>query len=135
MKHLKRFNEAVELDEYEFEKFMNDNLAFIIDDGFRFTIKTSRVYGPTKCYIDIIKGTDSFGHCLEFKWDEIKYDIIQFIELLNDNFILNKNWNKVISIYSKDNAAREYTIDEFLDDDTKFLEDITCISFVVVGKK
>ncbi len=44
MKHLKRFNEAVELDEYEFEKFMNDNLAFIIDDGFRVNIKTSRVH-------------------------------------------------------------------------------------------
>jgi hypothetical protein len=140
MRHLRKFNEAVELSEYELEKFMKDNLAFIVDDGFRFSINTSRVNGPTKCSVDIFKGYNEKGHYVGFKWDKIKYDIIQFFELLDNSFLLEKNYRKKsIHIYNdalgNTSYKNEYSMEEILNEDTEFIEDITCISFTVVAKK
>lgn len=131
MKHLRKFNEAVELDEYELVKFMKDNLAFIIDDGFRFSINNGTV--------DIFKGYNGSNY-KGFKWDKIKYDIIQFFELLDNSFILEKNYRKKsIHIYKESisyaSYKNEYSMEEILNEDTEFIEDITCISFTVVAKK
>jgi hypothetical protein len=144
MKHLRKFNEAVELDEYELESFTENNLAFIIDDGFIFNIRTSRVYGPTKCSVTIHNGHDKKGYHIPFKFEKIKYDIIQFIELLDTTFLIEKDRRLGTSINvfntntdSFDNKfyVKEYTIQEFLDEDTEFSEVVSSIEFVVIGKK
>jgi hypothetical protein len=122
---------------------IEDNLAFIIDDGFKFNIRTSRAMVLRNVQLlfimDMIKGLS-----FTFKFEKIKYDIIQFIELLDTFFLIEKDRRLGTSINvfntntdSFDNKfyVKEYTIQEFLDEDTEFSEVVSSIEFVVIGKK
>jgi hypothetical protein len=84
------------------------------------------------------------GLSFTFKFEKIKYDIIQFIELLDTTFLIEKDRRLGTSINvfntntdSFDNKfyVKEYTIQEFLDEDTEFSEVVSSIEFVVIGKK
>lgn len=80
MRHLKRFNESINNSLEEVKKFCNSNLAFLIDAGFKV-----EVFDYTNSPITIVlsKATDPREKNKLYKWNDVKYDFIPFIELLS----------------------------------------------------
>ena len=76
MKYLKKFliTEKVNID--NLQKFCDDSLAFIIDEGFNIYIN------EFTDYISILLKNDNNL----FKWDDYKNDIIPFIEYLYEKY-------------------------------------------------
>jgi hypothetical protein len=71
------------------------------------------------------------GLSFTFKFEKIKYDIIQFIELLDTIFLIEKDrrlgtsinvFNTNTDLFDNKFYVKEYTIQEFLDEDTEFSE-------------
>lgn len=93
MKYLKMFNESVSLLKDELRKLSEDYLAYIIDKGLEIIITDGtgigdNIYmntGVTPGYIAIAIRINRNRNKL-FTWDEIKYDILPFIEVLNNKY-------------------------------------------------
>ncbi len=133
MKHLKRFNESKELD---LKEFCDENLAFLLDKGFH--VSCNGIHGYGYYEVTIYKNMNNF------KWNDVKYDIIPFILLLNEKFVIVPNDNPynakdypegkelMICMYNADDVEetiRYYDMDEINDDSTKFVEELTAIEF------
>lgn len=76
MKYLKTFERSYYFNPDEVRKFCEDNLAYLLDTGF--VVKTNN--NLTNIHISIKKRGK------EFKWDDIKYDFIPFLELLHNKY-------------------------------------------------
>lgn len=120
MRHLKRFNEGVNYK--ALHEFCDENLAFLIDKGFHIDILQSRYNSGTDITITKNKG-DGF-----FEWEDVKYDFIPFILLLNETFDVDD-----INI-GVDNNPVYYTIEEIEDEDTEYLGEISFIEFKLSRK-
>lgn len=133
MKHLKRFNESNE--ELDLKEFCDENLAFLLDKGIEIDIEYT-IYG----YYEVIIHKNMHN----FKWNDVKYDIIPFIILLNEKFVIVPNDNPynakdypegkklMICMYNADDVEetiRYYDMDEINDESTKFVEELTAIEF------
>lgn len=102
------------------EKFCKDNLAYLIDYGFE--VKIDREWGTSDRIYDIKifkHGNDVLGF-KTFRWDDIKYDFMQFIILLTNNYELFD----YITFYdfTTENQKKDmvmYCIDEIIDDKVK----------------
>lgn len=82
MKYIKNFlNESNNI---ELIKFCNDNLAFLIDEGFRVLIDET----PGYTYISI----DRKDHNI-FNWIDYKDDLIQFIRYLYEKYHYDERIN------------------------------------------
>jgi hypothetical protein len=93
MKHLKKFNEALSESNFtnfkiELEKFCNDNLAYLIDIGFKVNLDWMQGNGSNKGYIRLRIGKDKSGKERQFFWNEVMTDFIPFFELLDEKYIL-----------------------------------------------
>lgn len=106
MKHLKRFNETIDWvnDKLELEKFCKDNLAYLIDDGFKVEVRKFLEHLKYKKYntgsIIITKKPDTYP-LTNFKWMDIKNDFIPFLEMLIMNYGLKQGKkNLTIRLYS-----------------------------------
>jgi hypothetical protein len=87
MKYIKLFNEQIETDiELELVKFCDENLAYLIDDGFDFFINNSSGSDSNASNIPI----QSFDIILQkknnteevFSWNIIKDNFIPFVQFL-----------------------------------------------------
>jgi hypothetical protein len=124
MKHLRKFNEN-KTD--VLREFISDNLAFILDKSFAFNL-----YKPS--YEDNVVEVGIYNTEDNFYWDDVKYDIIPLLIMLNNKSILFGYSNIVtITYFRKDYspASVGYTIDQIEDDNTKFPKVITEIEFKV----
>lgn len=88
MKYLKLYEyvHGVLIKASKLKKLCNDSLAYLIDDGFKVSFKRED---------NILVITIKHRKDKVFTWDEIKYDFISFIEILNKEFEIVKQ-----SIYS-----------------------------------
>jgi hypothetical protein len=127
---------------YEIETFIKNNLAYILDEGFTYKVNF-KYYGGKMNYIvkiNKIEQKDNNRRQLIFNWEELKDDLIPFLELLNDTYTLDsyspEDKSLVIDTGEVNIIAnkRWYTIEELIDDtvgDVKF----QFISFTITGEK
>lgn len=80
MKYLKKFLITEKVDVDELQNFCNDNLAFLIDEGFKVEINQFNAKG----YIAIL--LRKFDGNKIFNWSDYKEDIISFIEYLFEKY-------------------------------------------------
>jgi hypothetical protein len=125
MKYLRKFNEGV-IDTQEIEDLCNEYLAYLKDDNFEINIKSNNfIYGIS---ITIEKSDNSV-----FEWEDVKYDLLPFIEELLKNWKLNeqpsfvtqKNPHNTLTgirigfndIDKDRNFGKNVSLDTILDDD------------------
>lgn len=117
MKYLKIFeiyNRSYYFNPEHVKKFCEDNLAYLLDA--EFVINTN--FNLTNIHISIKKGSEGF------KWNDIKYDFIPFLELLNnkykiqfgDNFL---DFSNIIKFTDLDWKGYYFDIKELIEDDIK----------------
>ncbi len=87
MKHLKRFNEN-KIEQEDLKEFMNQYLAFLLDSGFEtfITIEKDDYDNGLWCCNIGKRGADYDEVSNYFKWDDVKYDMIPFFEILSKKF-------------------------------------------------
>jgi hypothetical protein len=87
MKYLKKFNEN-KVDKEDLKKFIDQYLAFLIDMGFEYNITIERDdYDNELWCFNIGKAGDDYDEVSNyFKWDDVKYDMIPFFEILSKKF-------------------------------------------------
>ncbi len=90
MKYIKKFNESLNND---FEEFVKDELVGLLDNDFHIYVKKSEDNFEKSYTIYIEKNN-------KFSWREINDDIIQFFELLQNNYILESVYVKTVSGFS-----------------------------------
>lgn len=119
MKYIKTF-ESIEFndpyDEYinNFKKFCEEYLAYIIDEGFSISIKDNKVhYKPIKINIEPLEGV--------FKWSEVKYDIIPFLELLSKKYELDGEYGPIE--LHEDTYRSTYTLYDVINGTGDFIRD------------
>lgn len=85
MKHLRGFSIFENYNEIkEIELFINNNLAYVLDD-YEVDVKDKvEEYGHDGRYKEYFINISIKKS--EFKWDQIKDDFIPFLELLNNNY-------------------------------------------------
>jgi hypothetical protein len=82
MEYLKRFLEKVD----DLQKFCNDNLAYLIDEGFNVEVTYGLGREKYTC-IEITKIQDINSRKISvFNWEDYKQDIIPFIEYLYEKY-------------------------------------------------
>ncbi len=108
MRYLKRFNEKIVINK-ELEKFCEDNLAYLLDEGFYTYIE----YSGNEYSINLLRKKLP----RRFIYDDIKYDFIPFIQLFNDKYEVSyvrfENYRPSVFNIS---PLREFTIDEILNE-------------------
>ena len=73
MKHLRNFNEGKSNNFLEeLKNFSNNNLAFLLDKGFKVDIEHNPFRNISEIYIFT-------GNFIVFNWEDVKYDIIPFL--------------------------------------------------------
>jgi hypothetical protein len=157
MKYLKTFENLEDFSSgvSEIEKFIKDNLAYILDRGFTYKINF-KFYGNRMNYfvrIHNIEEKDNNRKEVIIDWEDTKDDLIPFLELLNDKYTLEsyspEDKRLVIDIgetyldmgiYIPEMGLQQtswlsfHPIEEFIDDtigDIKF----QFISFIITGYK
>jgi hypothetical protein len=119
MKYIKRFENIEFKDPYDeyinkLRKFCVDHLAYLIDEGFSISIKDNKVARePIRIDIEPVSS---------FKWREVKYDIIQFLEFLSKNYELI---DEPIELH-EDTAGiytYQYTLFDVINDTGDFTQD------------
>jgi hypothetical protein len=148
MRYLKKFNELNDpYDEYinKLKKICEEALAYLIDEGFSVVVKDNKVnYKPIKITISKI-GLES-----DFKWSEVKDDIIQFIEFISESYELEEepiNFNEfiygtrgILDTYSYSYSLSDVVNNtgDFIDDEVSFYDDtdsINCIDIYIKQPK
>ena len=89
MRYLKTFESKVEED--SIRKFCEDNLAYLIDAGFEIDVTENKGELTNEYEIFIEKSSTSDRG---FKWVDLKYDFVPFLELLSMNYEIINGGNK-----------------------------------------
>lgn len=113
MKHLKTFEGLTAKNEIpdfnKLKELVDSNIAYLTDDGFdvryyvSYPIVTIRIY----------RGNNWF------KWDDIKYDFLPLLELINNNYKLidyNKDKDSEILINQTDALSLTFSVESVLND-------------------
>ena len=98
MRYLKTFESKIEED--SIRKFCEDNLAYLIDAGFEIDVtKNKDNKGELTNEYEIFIEKSSALHHLSadrgFKWDDLKYDFVPFLELLSMKYEIINGGDKV----------------------------------------
>lgn len=118
MKYLRKFFENNDNSLDELQKFCNENLAYLIDEGFEvkvekysswlckkgFKIKFSKVERDFPNLIDVEKDSSFF-------WRNIKNDFIPFFELLNEIYEICPTNRDYMQTYHLNNDADNLIIE------------------------
>ena len=108
MKYLKMFNESTNED--EFRDFCDYCLACLIDNGYHQFVED---FGTTyKIFIERRVISNGFPVIKKFEWNDVKNEIIPFIELLSSRY-------KIDSIFMMRHGkgyVKQFTVDGILDD-------------------
>jgi hypothetical protein len=139
--NLEKFSSGVS----EIETFIKNNLAYILDEGFTYKVNFKRYGGKLNYPVKIVKIEEKGNNrnLAIFNWDDVKDDLIPFLELLNDTYTLDSyspedkslvidtgeisNWDLLLqkdpnNWMSNDNKPtyetnkRWYSIEELIDD-------------------
>lgn len=125
MKHLKRFNESVARE--DLKKFTKDYLVYLLDSGFEteITIEGDDDGNGLWCST-IYKGGGDDEETNYFDWDDVKYDVIPFFEMLIKKFPVYGD-----VYFYKEKGIDFYTISEIINTDIEFKGKIHSVEFYV----
>ncbi len=135
----------------EIETFIKNNLAYILDEGFIYKVDFRKYGGRFNYQVRIykIEQKDNNRKQVIFDWENVKDDLIPFLELLNDKYTLESyspedkslvidtgNWNGDVwpGACNTSSEKRWYSIEELIDDTVGDIK-IQFISFVITGEK
>lgn len=108
----------------EIDNFFKENLAYVIDLGLEVKVEPDdTTIGE---YIGVIQGFDQ----APFYYDEIKYDFISFLILLDDKYILNHT----IIFFDANDDFHNISFNDIIEDRID-LKKIRAIDFYIVNKK
>ena len=135
----------------EIETFIKNNLAYILDEGFIYKVDFRKYGGRFNYQVRIykIEQKDNNRKQVIFDWENVKDDLIPFLELLNEKYTLDSYSpeDKSLVIDSGDtlvftpgkqwigNKKRWYNIEELIDDSIDDNDKFQFISFVITGEK
>jgi hypothetical protein len=126
MKYLNKFNEGFgqNLDEQELREFCEMYLAYLIDEGFEVDISKIREnlitdYWKVKFFKLESKGDLTYSRMEfdKFKWNSIKDQFIPFFKILNDKYIIKKNYAYTVALQMLNGNRTWATNDNILNDD------------------
>ena len=126
MKYLNKFNEGFgqNLDEQELREFCEMYLAYLIDVGFEVDISKIREnlitdYWKVKFFKLESKGDLTYSRMEfdKFKWNSIKDQFIPFFKILNDKYIIKKNYAYTVALQMLNGNRTWATNDNILNDD------------------
>ena len=140
--NLEKFSSGVS----EIETFIKNNLAYILDEGFTFKVNFKRYGGRFNYPVKIgkIEEKGNNRNLVIFNWNDVKDDVIPFLELLNDTYTLDsyspEDKSLVVSIGNVDDdfkkrIKRYYSIEELIDDDVIGDVKFQFISFTIKDDK
>lgn len=112
MRYLKTFESKIEED--SITKFCEDNLAYLIDAGFNIVVteNTDNKGELTNEYEIFIEKSSGF------KWDDLKYDFVPFLELLTMKYeIINTYIDKDFQFVQKGYDSYYFTKEMILNDE------------------
>lgn len=116
MKYLKKFeslNNRVDID--RLQKFTEDYLSYLIDK--RFIIRVVKYGDYCEISISKVKRKNTIYDTYDkFKWEDVKYDFIPYFIMLNENYIIYKNYNLTSVIFSKPGSDVWLTEENILND-------------------
>ena len=119
MRYLRKFNESITDD---LQSFCNDNLAYIIDEGFR--VKVDR-YEDNQVKIEIHKFY--FPNWTKFTWDDVKDDVIPFLDILRDKYSFFEDIKFVSEDQYYNYFNLEYKYDDVINDSFTLNQDLDSI--------
>ena len=139
MKRIKLFEEFIDTeDEVTLEQFCKDNLAYLIDAGYSFTLDYVDDEDDVT-EISIFKKSNVSNNVLPFNLSEIIYDFIPFLLLLNKEWdLLPYASDEVVYIGHEDDDYYNYqSIDGLIDqhDNNIDIEEIRFIEIMVKGMR
>lgn len=113
MKHLKRFNESVDM-EAELKSFTEDCLAYLMDEGLNVEVEKSvEIHAFRQEGYDI----SLFNSTREFTWNQIKDYYIPFIQLLSNRYeIINMTGDYTVKIGANYSGYYYYTYEDIVND-------------------
>jgi hypothetical protein len=126
VKYLNKFNEGFgqNLDEQELREFCEMYLAYLIDEGFEIDISKEREnsitdYWKVKFFKLESKGDLTYSRMEfdKFKWNSIKDQFIPFFKILNDKYIIKKNYAYTVALQMLNGNRTWATNDNILNDD------------------
>lgn len=127
MRYLKTFESKIEED--SIRKFCEDNLAYLIDAGFEIDVTENKDNKgePTNEYEIFIEKSSASDK--GFKWADLKYDFIPFLELLSMKYEIINGGNKVkdLKFVQKGYDSYYFTKEMILNDE---LETTTWLEYV-----
>ena len=106
MKYLRRFNESMTDD---LQIFCEENLAYLIDEGFKVKIDRTE---DKEVKIEIHKFY--FPNWTKFTWDDVKDDLIPFLEVLREKYSFFED----IKFVSEDQYYNYFNLEYKYDDVT-----------------
>ena len=133
----------------EIETFIKNNIAYILDEGFIYKVDFRKYGGRFNYQVRIYKIEQKGNNRKQiiFNWDDVKDDVIPFLELLNDTYTLDSYSPEDSSLVidtgdflhellddKKTNEKRWYPIEDLIDDTIGNIK-IQFISFTITGKK
>jgi hypothetical protein len=130
MKHLRRFNESLKLD--ELKDFCETYLAYLMDEGFEVKFdepddydKSTHIWLEKKGDKEIVPNSGIY-RSVPFSWDEVKDSFIPFVIMLSKNYEMcidhsemEKGKSIVVNTTSSDNF--EFSVDEIKGSDSKVM--------------
>ncbi len=108
----------------DIDNFFKENLAYVMDLGL--DVKVEPDDTTIGEYIGVIQGFDQ----APFNYDEIKYDFISFLILLDDKYILNHT----IIFFDANDDFHDISFNDIIDDKIN-IKKIRSIDFYISDKK
>ena len=123
MKYLRSFNESdVLLDMIgitdDLEIFCKENLAYLIDEGFK--VNVDRTYKEVKIQIHNFY----FPNWTKFTWDDVKDDVIPFLEILREKYSFFEDIKFVSEDQHYNYFNLEYKYDDVINDSFTLNQDL-----------
>jgi len=130
MKYLNKFNEGFgqHLDEQELREFCEMYLAYLTDEVFEVEITKERENSITYYWkVKILKQESKqfgAGHLaysrmeyVKFKWNSVKDQFIPFLKVLNNKYIIKRNYGYTVALQMVNGNKTWATNDNILNDD------------------
>ncbi len=142
MKHLKRFNESESLRKILIKKFIEEKekvdklvseyLAYLTDAGYHIRLQEARLVSNTDNTVSpihkfITVNIRNFNNepTQLFKWEDIKYDFIPFLEELPKYFTIKK-------IEFSSSNTYECSLDDLIEDKKEVTDDYKNLRYILI---
>ena len=124
MRYLRRFNESITDD---LEIFCKENLAYLIDEGFKVDVGIYKI-GYSDSMLDnqvkIEIHNFYFPNWTKFTWDDVKDDVIPFLEILRDKYSFFEDIKFVSEDQHYNYFNLEYKYDDVINDSFTLNQDL-----------